>query len=165
MSEELKEQKGTDSSTQVAQEEKPFSMTTEEIKAKYKKPFVHLHVHSEYSLLDGAARITKGHDSPLLDTCVAKGMPGCALTDHGNMFGAYTFYKAANKRNLRPICGCEFYVCNDMHSRTTKERFHLVLLAKTTKGYRNLVKIDSLAYTEGLYYKPRIDIELLKQHT
>ncbi len=136
----------------------------EAAKPKYDKPFVHLHVHSEYSLLDGAARITKGKKSPLLDACVEMGMPGCALTDHGNMFGVYTFYKAANARNLRPIVGCEFYVCDDMYKPEGK-RYHLILIAKTTEGYRNLVKMDSLAYVDGFYYKPRIDMKLLREHT
>ena len=130
-----------------------------------KKPFVHLHVHSEYSLLDGLARITKGHVSPLLDECVKLGLPGCALTDHGNMFGAYTFYKAAQERNLTPVIGCEFYTCEDMHSTDSNERNHLVLLAKNNEGYRNLVKLDSLAYIEGFYYKPRIDLDLLAKHS
>lgn len=148
-------------------DEKPLPVEDapqEREKPSYDKPFVHLHVHSEYSLLDGAARVTKGKKSPLLDACVEMGMPGCAITDHGNMFGAYTFYKAANARNLRPIIGCEFYVCDDMHKPEGK-RYHLVLLAKTTEGYRNLVKMDSLAYVDGFYYKPRIDMQLLKQHT
>ncbi|MBD5086774.1 MAG: DNA polymerase III subunit alpha [Clostridiales bacterium] len=132
---------------------------------KYDKPFVHLHVHSEYSLLDGLARITKGKKSPLLDACKELGMPGCALTDHGNMFGAYTFYKAANNRNLKPIIGCEFYTCEDMRKTESAERNHLVLLAKNDIGYRNLVKMDSLAYIDGYYYKPRIDLELLQQYS
>lgn len=130
-----------------------------------KKPFIHLHVHSEYSLLDGLARITKGHDSPLLDECVKLGLPGCALTDHGNMFGAYTFYKAAQERNLNPVIGCEFYTCENMYSTDSNERNHLVLLAKNNEGYRNLVKMDSLAYIDGFYYKPRIDLDLLAKHS
>lgn len=134
-------------------------------KKTYEKPFVHLHVHSEYSLLDGLARITKGKKSPLLDACKELGMPGCALTDHGNMFGAYTFYKAANKRNIKPIVGCEFYTCEDMSKTESSERNHLVLLAKNDIGYRNLVKMDSLAYIDGYYYKPRIDIKLLEQYS
>ncbi|MEG2561787.1 MAG: DNA polymerase III subunit alpha [Clostridia bacterium] len=129
------------------------------------KPFVHLHLHSEYSLLDGAARISGDHCNPLLQACVAKGMPACALTDHGNMFGAYTFYKAAKEAGIKPIVGCEFYTCPDLTKNDTKERCHLVLLAKTTEGYRNIVKMDSIAYVDGYYYKPRIDIELLKKHT
>ena len=132
---------------------------------KYEKPFVHLHLHSEYSLLDGLARITKGKKSPLLDTCKELGMPGCALTDHGNMFGAYTFFKAANARNLKPIIGCEFYTCDDMLKTDSAERNHLVLIAKNNEGYKNLVKMDSLAYIDGYYYKPRIDIDLLSKHS
>ena len=132
---------------------------------RYEKPFVHLHLHSEYSLLDGLARITKGKKSPLLDTCKELGMPGCALTDHGNMFGAYTFYKSANARNLKPIIGCEFYTCDDMKSTSSAERNHLVLIAKNNEGYKNLVKMDSLAYIDGYYYKPRIDLDLLEKHS
>lgn len=128
------------------------------------KPFVHLHLHSEYSLLDGASRITRGKKSPLLDACIEKGMAGCAITDHGNMFGVYTFYKKAKEKGIKPIVGCEFYTASNMHVQNN-ERFHLILLAKSTEGYRNLVKMDSLAYTEGFYYKPRIDIELLKKHS
>ena len=92
-------------------------------------------------------------------------MPGCALTDHGNMFGAYTFYKAANKRNIKPIVGCEFYTCEDMSKTESSERNHLVLLAKNDIGYRNLVKMDSLAYIDGYYYKPRIDIKNFSNST
>ncbi|MEG1608668.1 MAG: PHP domain-containing protein, partial [Clostridia bacterium] len=145
---------------EIKTEEKPKEKEkSEEKKRPETKPYVPLHLHSEYSLLDGAARITSGKHSPLLEACVEKGMPGCALTDHGNMFGVYTFYKKAKNAGIKPIIGCEFYVSSDMHSPNS-ERCHLVLLAKTTAGYRNLVKIDSLAYTEGFYYKPRIDIAL-----
>ncbi len=128
------------------------------------KPFVHLHLHSEYSLLDGATRITNGKKSPLLSACQNKGMPGCALTDHGLMFGAYTFYKKAKDHGIKPLVGCEFYMCEDMYKHSP-ERYHIVLLAKTSQGYRNLVKMDSLAYTDGFYFKPRIDMNLLRQHS
>lgn len=128
------------------------------------KNFVPLHVHTEYSLLDGAARISRGKSSPLLEACKKKGMPACAITDHGNMMGVFTFFKKAKEMGIKPIIGCEFYVSNDMHKQTP-EKYHLVLLAKTTQGYRNIVKMDSLAYTEGFYYKPRIDIELLKKYS
>lgn len=157
--EENKEDKAQD------KPEKDGEYKEEEKEEIPKKPFVHLHVHSEYSLLDGLARITKGKKSPLLDECVKLGLPGCALTDHGNMFGAYTFYKAAQKRNLIPIIGCEFYTCEDMHSTDSNERNHLILLAKNNEGYRNLVKLDSLAYIEGFYYKPRIDLDLLAKYS
>ena len=158
---EIKEQVKVEPSKEEKKKEDKESAKTK----KYDKPFVHLHVHSEYSLLDGLARITKGKKSPLLDACKELGMPGCALTDHGNMFGAYTFYKAANNRNLKPIIGCEFYTCEDMHKTESAERNHLVLLAKNDIGYRNLVKMDSLAYIDGYYYKPRIDLELLQQYS
>ena len=129
------------------------------------KPFAHLHLHTEYSLLDGAARVTRGKKSPLLEACQKLEMPACAITDHGNMFGVFTFFKMAKKHGIKPIVGFEFYVCNDMYARNDTTRDHLLLIAKTTEGYRNLVKMDSLAYVDGFYYKPRIDIELLKRHT
>ncbi|MDE7078587.1 MAG: DNA polymerase III subunit alpha [Clostridia bacterium] len=158
LKEDVKSDLNTDKKAQKEDEAK-------DSKKNYDKPFVHLHVHSEYSLLDGLARITKGKKSPLLDACKELGMPGCALTDHGNMFGAYTFYKAANKRNIKPIVGCEFYTCEDMTKNESSERNHLVLLAKNDTGYRNLVKMDSLAYIDGYYYKPRIDLNLLEKHS
>lgn len=128
-------------------------------------PFAHLHLHTEYSLLDGAARVTRNKTYPLLEACNRLNFPACAITDHGNMFGVYTFYKAAKKHGIKPIIGCEFYVSNDMYARDDTTRDHLVLIAKTTEGYRNLVKMDSLAFVDGFYYKPRIDMALLKQHT
>ena len=132
-----------------------------------KKPFVHLHVHTEYSLLDGAARLTRGKKTPLVDTLIKKNMPAVAITDHGNMYGAYTLYKQCKNKGIKPIIGCEFYTCSNMRERTGRngEFNHLVLLAKNDIGYKNLVKLDSLAFTEGFYYKPRIDIEFLKEHS
>ena len=125
--------------------------------------FAHLHVHTEYSLLDGAARIDK-----LCKTCAEKGMSAVAITDHGVMYGVIQFIMAAKSANVKPIIGCEFYTTDNMHEKKgvkNGEYFHLVLLAKNDVGYKNLVKLDSLAFTEGFYYKPRIDYNLLKDHT
>ena len=131
-------------------------------------PFIHLHNHSEYSLLDATCRVDKkGCD---LVSCAAKcGMDAVALTDHGNLFGALDFYEAARKAGVKPILGCEFYLTRgsrfDRSVTSQKERYnHLVLLAKNNNGYRNLMHLASQAYTEGFYYKPRIDKELLQQY-
>lgn len=125
------------------------------------KPFVHLHVHSEYSLLDGAAKIDR-----LFDKCKENNMPAVALTDHGVMYGVIDFYDAAKKSGIKGIIGCEFYVTQNMYDKQNKgELDHLVLLAKDYKGYQNLVKLDSLAFVDGFYYKPRIDLKLLAEHT
>jgi DNA polymerase-3 subunit alpha len=128
--------------------------------------FAHLHVHSQYSLLDGAASI-----SGLMQKAKADGMKALALTDHGNMFGAFSFVAEANKNSLKAIVGCEFYVVQDRHkkdfNRENKDnRYHQLLLAKDQEGYKNLAKLCSLGYIEGLYSKwPRIDKELvLKYH-
>ncbi len=142
------------------------------------KPFVHLHLHTEYSLLDGATRINKmtGGDkkkkikpkSVLFDACLNKNMPACAITDHGNMYGAYQFYKHALAAGVKPIIGCEFYLTEDMtvKSGEFKRDFnHLVLLAKNNVGYKNLVKLNSISFVDGFYYKPRIDFKTLKEHS
>lgn len=129
------------------------------------KPFIHLHVHTVMSLLDGACRITNGKKHPLIDACVEKNMPACAITDHGSMFGVFTFQKACVAAGIEPIIGCELYICDDMHDKTSKEMYHILLLAKDNEGYKNLVKLDSIAYTEGFYYKPRIDLKFLKEHS
>ena len=126
------------------------------------KKFVHLHVHTEYSLLDGAARISK-----LLDRAKIFNMPAVAMTDHGTMYGTIDFYKAAVKRGIKPIIGCEVYLAP--HSRTDRNSgdekyFHLVLLAENNEGYKNLTKLATLASLEGFYYKPRVDKELLRQY-
>mgnify|MGYP001851682833 FL=1 len=126
--------------------------------------FVHLHVHTEYSLLDGAARLVSGKKSPLLDAVWNKGMRAMAITDHGNMFAAYTFQKKAKDHGIKSIIGCEFYTCADMNVHD-RERNHLLLIAKNNEGYYNLVKLNSLAYTQGFHYKPRIDLKLLKEHS
>src|SRR5262245_26741125 len=125
--------------------------------------FVHLHLHTEYSLLDGACRIDE-----LLDQAAALGMRSIAVTEHGNLFSSVIFHDHARARGLNPILGCEVYVApGSRHSRTGnpgETQNHLVLLAETLEGYRNLIKLVSAGYTEGFYYKPRIDKELLAQH-
>ena len=125
-------------------------------------PFVHLHVHSEYSILDGSAKIES-----LVERAKELKMPALALTDHGNMFGALEFYKEAYKTGVKPIIGEEFYLTpNKMESRDQKEKpFHLILLAKDEEGYKNLVYLSSMAYIKGFYYKPRIDKEILSEHS
>jgi len=121
-------------------------------------PFVHLHTHSEYSILDGSTKI-----DDLIERALYYHMPALALTDHGNMFGALEFYKKAMHRGLKPIIGEEFYIAPDsMHKRGTRDKpYHLILLAGDEEGYRNLLNLSSAAYLEGFYYKPRIDIDLL----
>ena len=124
--------------------------------------FVHLHLHTDYSLLDGACEIGK-----LMDRAASLKMPAVAITDHGNLFGAVKFYEAAKQRNIKPIIGCEVYVAstNRFDRAADSERpNHLVLLCENDRGYRNLVKLASSAYIEGFYYKPRIDKDLLARH-
>jgi DNA polymerase III subunit alpha len=125
--------------------------------------FVHLHTHSEYSLLDGAVKI-----NDLIKKTKELNMPSIALTDHGNMHGTIEFYKAAKKEGIKPIIGCELYLAkrtrHDKDSQLDKGSYHLTLLAKNNIGYKNLLKLTSLAYIEGLYYKPRIDWELLESY-
>ncbi len=129
--------------------------------------FLHLHCHTQYSLLDGASRI-----ETMLDKAVQDGHKGAAITDHGNMYGAFKFVNEAKKRNLKPIVGCEFYLVADRHKRSFSRkqgerdrRFHQLLLAKNEKGYQNLSKLCSLGFIEGLYGEyPRIDKELLEQY-
>ncbi len=122
--------------------------------------FVHLHVHSEYSLLDGACRVR-----PLVERVKELGMPAVALTDHGSLAGAVQFYKAARDAGVKPIVGLELYVVNDRRGRAgVKERYaHLTMLARNAQGYSNLIKIGTAAYLEGYYYKPRADWELLER--
>ncbi|NLY70160.1 MAG: DNA polymerase III subunit alpha [Clostridiales bacterium] len=126
--------------------------------------FTHLHVHTEYSLLDGAARIKN-----LVKAAKELGMDALAITDHGVMFGVIDFYKEAKKQGIKPIIGCEVYTAArrmyDKDSGIDKNQGHLVLLAKTNEGYKNLSKIVSLGYTQGFYYKPRIDKEVLKEYS
>ncbi len=123
--------------------------------------FVHLHVHSEYSLLDGACRVKE-----LVRRAKELGMPAVALTDHGTLGGAVKFYRAAEEEGIKPIIGLELYVATDRRSRAgVKEKnAHLTLLARDETGYKNLVKLSTTAYVEGYYYKPRADWELLSRH-
>tara|TARA_B100001123_G_scaffold259857_2_gene289505 strand:+ start:17242 stop:20733 length:3492 start_codon:yes stop_codon:yes gene_type:complete len=125
--------------------------------------FVHLHLHTEFSLLDGACRIGE-----LLDEVEKRRMPAAAVTEHGNLFSAITFHDEARARGVKPILGCEVYVANgDRRSRTGTPgdtANHLVLLASNLEGYHNLIKLVSAGYTEGFYYKPRIDKEILASH-
>ncbi|MDR2201503.1 MAG: DNA polymerase III subunit alpha [Clostridiales bacterium] len=145
------------------------------------KQFVHLHTHTQYSLLDGAARIDK-----IFEMCDADSMPAAAITDHGNMYGVFAFVKQAVKHTdpaadfsafmqerrpfkVKPVIGCELYVDKDMSVKQSVSgrmpKFnHLILLAKNEKGYHNLIKLSSLAFTEGLYYKPRVDLPLLERY-
>ena len=133
-----------------------------------KKEFVHLHLHSDYSLLDATIQI-----KPLAKRVSKLEMRACALTDHGNMFGAMSFYQAMKGEGVKPIIGCEVYITRG--SRFDKDKkalkpgekanFHLILLAKNRIGYQNLIKLTSRAFTEGFYYKPRIDLELLSKHS
>ncbi len=128
--------------------------------------FVHLHLHTDYSLLDGAIQI-----KPLAKRTEDLGMRACAMTDHGNMFGAISFYNAMKRHGVKPIIGCESYFTRGSRTDRSagapgeKANFHLILLAKDLEGYRNLVQLTSKAYTEGFYYKPRIDKELLAAHS
>jgi DNA polymerase-3 subunit alpha len=121
-------------------------------------PFVHLHVHSEYSILDGACRIPQ-----LVERAAELEMPAVALTDHGSLAGAVELYRRCEVAGVKPIVGCEVYVADDRH-RQTKGYAHLTLLAESNEGYGNLIKLSSLGYLEGYYYKPRVDWELLEQH-
>src|SRR5260221_12920362 len=125
--------------------------------------FVHLHLHSEYSLLDGACRIEE-----LLDKAVELKMPAVAITEHGNMFSSVIFHDQARTRGINPVLGCEVYVApGDRRTKSgtpAETAHHLVLLAETNEGYHNLIKLVSSGYTEGFYYKPRIDKDLLAQH-
>ncbi len=130
----------------------------------YKNKFVHLHVHTEYSLLDGGAnRITD-----LLDRTKELGMDSIAITDHGSMFGVIEFYKEANKRGIKPILGSEVYVAINKYTEKEpkdKEQYHLVLLAENNTGYLNLMKIVSEGYINGFYYKPRVDHDILAKYS
>ena len=125
--------------------------------------FIHLHLHTEFSLLDGACRIDE-----LLDEAVKLKMPALAVTEHGNLFSSVVFHDHARDRGLRPILGCEVYVASGSRFEKTgpqSETNHLVLLAETNQGYKNLIRLVSAGYTEGFYYRPRIDKDLLGQHS
>src|SRR5580658_10852130 len=125
-------------------------------------PFVHLHNHTDYSLLDGACEIDQ-----LMGVVAAQKMPAVGMTDHGNLFGAVKFYNAAKAKDIHPVIGCEVYVSQQGHkTRSDTDRYnHLVLLCEDQDGYRNLIKMVSTAYLEGFYYKPRIDKDMLAAHS
>src|SRR3954447_996626 len=125
--------------------------------------FVHLHVHSEYSVLDGACRIPR-----LVERAAELGMPAVGLTDHGSLAGAVELYRQAGKAGVKPLIGCEVYVVDDRRSRThssSRDWNHLTLIAETTAGYHNLIKLCTTGYLEGYYYKPRVDFELLERYS
>jgi DNA polymerase-3 subunit alpha len=124
--------------------------------------FVHLHCHTDYSLLDGACDIDQ-----LMKLVVEQKMPAVAMTDHGNLFGAVKFYNAARAAGVHPVIGCEMYVSGQGHkTRSDTDRYHhLVLLCENQEGYRNLIKLVSTAYLDGFYYKPRVDLDLLSRHS
>ena len=126
--------------------------------------FVHLHTHTEYSLLDGMARIPD-----MVKKAKALHMPALAMTDHGNLFAAIQFYLACEKAGIKPVIGCELYVAPGDHNEKAahgigEAAFHLVALVKNKTGYKNLMKLVSIGYLEGFYYKPRVDKELLAKY-
>ena len=126
------------------------------------RSFVHLHLHTEYSMLDGASRIGE-----VVAAAAADGQPPVGITDHGNMYGVHDFYRAARENGITPVIGTEGYFVTtsrfDRPRRADHEIFHLTLLAETNEGYRNLIKVSSHAYLDGFFYKPRLDFELLEQ--
>ena len=138
--------------------------------------FTHLHVHTEYSMLDGAARV-----GDVVAAAAADGQPAIGITDHGNMYGILPFYKACRNHGIKPILGTEAYMAHDSRLERPSRRgrvddsggdagggkklyYHLTLLAENEQGYKNLIQLSSRAYMEGYYYKPRLDWELLEQH-
>ncbi len=135
-----------------------------QLKPGEKAPFIHLHVHSQYSILDGAIKT-----ADIAKRAKEDGMPAIAITDHGGMFGAKEFHVSCKKAEIKPIIGVEAYVAARGHLRkddkTDASGRHIILLAKNIKGYRNLIKLTSIAHTTGMYYKPRIDKDLLKQYS
>lgn len=122
--------------------------------------FVHLHLHTEYSLLDGACKIDN-----LIDYCKENAIDTVCMTDHGNMYGTLHFAEKAAAAGIKYIIGCEFYVTKDMHDKSANISEHLILLAKNKAGYKNLVQLDSMAFVDGFYYKPKIDYKVLKEHS
>ena len=121
--------------------------------------FAHLHVHTEFSLLDGFCKIPA-----LLDRAQELGQKAIAITDHGVLYGALQFYKEATKRGIKPIIGIEAYVAQGSRLEQTKQPYHMTLLAKNEAGYRNLLQLSTKAHLEGYYYRPRMDRELLEAH-
>ena len=130
---------------------------------KQNTPFVHLHTHSHYSMLDGMGKIPD-----LVAKAVADGQPALAITDHGAMYGAVEFYKECVGHGIKPIIGCEVYIAprtlSDKVPRVDANSYHLILLAKNEKGYKNLIKLTTIAHLDGYYYKPRVDKKTLKEH-
>ncbi|MDR0696693.1 MAG: DNA polymerase III subunit alpha [Christensenellaceae bacterium] len=133
------------------------------------KVFVHLHNHTQFSLLDGAANI-----KDLVNKAVESGANAVAMTDHGNVYGAIKFYNECKSRNVKPIIGCEFYVAEDMYDHSggntsdddgKNKRHHLILIAKNYEGFKNLSRLSSLSFIDGFYYKPRIDLKLLSKYS
>ena len=126
--------------------------------------FTHLHLHTEYSLLDGANRI---HELPA--RLKELGMDACAITDHGALYGVLDFYRTMKKNGIHPIIGCEVYVAprnhKDKEGAPDRDPHHLILLAENDEGYHNLVKLVSTGFVDGFYYRPRVDRELLRQHS
>src|SRR4030043_2420748 len=126
--------------------------------------FVHLHVHSEYSLLDGLCKIPE-----LVKKAKKLGMEALAITDHGAMYGAVPFFLACKEEEINPIIGVEAYIAArsrfDKQAKIDSDQYHLLLLAKNQTGYKNLMKLVTIAHLEGFYYKPRMDIEVLSQHS
>jgi DNA polymerase III subunit alpha len=126
-------------------------------------PFVHLHNHSEFSLLDGASKI-----KDMAKYAVQMEMPAIALTDHGVMYGAFEFYQACNKAGVKPLIGCEMYVATRKRTDRDPKRdgnHHLVAIAKNEIGYKNLMKLATIASLEGFYYKPRVDKDVLAEYS
>ena len=123
--------------------------------------FTHLHLHTEYSLLDGACRITE-----LVQRLKELNMDSCAITDHGVMYGCIDFYQAMLDNGIKPILGCEMYVAKDHLDKTPagREISHLILLCENNEGYKNLMYLNSEGFVNGYYYKPRIDYALLRDH-
>ena len=123
--------------------------------------FTHLHVHTQFSLLDGAAKIPD-----LVSYAKELGMTSLAITDHGVMYGAVDFYQECKKQGIKPILGCEVYVTTGSHlERNNRGLFHLILLAENLEGYHNIMKMVSLSQLEGFYYKPRVDKDILRAHS
>ena len=120
--------------------------------------FTHLHLHTQYSLLDGAIRLDH-----LFPKVLERGMKSVAITDHGNLFGALDFYQKAKAHGVKPIFGCETYVAPDRLDKTERRSNHLILLAKNEVGWKNLSYLNSMGYLEGFYYNPRIDKPLLRK--
>ena len=124
--------------------------------------FTHLHLHTEYSLLDGACSIR-----PLVARLKELGMDACAVTDHGVMYGVVDFYRACKDAGIHPVIGCEVYVCPDMDEKQSafREYSHLVLLCENNEGYKNLSRLVSEGFTRGFYYRPRVDYKLLEKYS